>query len=551
MYLENDLANEAEQLPQQVIEPASVAERPQQNDLYCWPWTGIVMNIVNEPKDGKSLENFSGYLMKELSKFKPLGVEIFWNDYNHTAQAVVKFDNDWTGFKNAIEFEKSFEADHHSKKEWVAQKGLPDSKIYGWFARADDYNSEGPVGEYLRKEGKLKTISDLVEEAAQDRNKIVANLTNEIDMKNENLTELQYKYNEKTMSLSRVLDEKDMLHHAFYEETRKMQRLAREHVRRILDEQEMLNYEIEAKRRELDSWSKQLNKREALTERERQKLDEEKQKNSTRNNSLQMASMEQRKADVNVLRLIEEQKKEKQEALNKILQLEKQLDAKQKLEMEIEELKGKLQVMKHLGDEDDAAVQNKIKEMNEELDQKIDEMKDLEDLNQMLIVKERQSNDELQEARKELIAGLSDMLSNSRTLIGLKRMGEIDMKPFHNTCKARFPPSEAEMKALELCSLWQERMKNPNWHPFKITTEGENHKEDIDPDDELLQNLKAEWGKEIYEAVTTALKEMNEYNPSGRYVVSELWNIKEDRKATLKEVIAYILKNLKTLKRKR
>ncbi|CAH2049772.1 unnamed protein product [Thlaspi arvense] len=113
--------------------------------------------------------------------------------------------------------------------------------------------------------------------------------------------------------------------------------------------------------------------------------------NSTRNNSLKMASMEQRKAYEN-------------EALIKILQLEKQLDAKQKLEMEIEELKGKLLVMKHLGDEDDAAVQNKIKEMNEELDQNIDEMKDLEDLNQALIIKERQSNDELQEARKELIA---------------------------------------------------------------------------------------------------------------------------------------------------
>ena len=61
-------------------------------------------------------------------------------------------------------------------------------------------------------------------------------------------------------------------------ETRKMQRLAREHNRRILDEQEMLNYEMEVKRKELDCWSKQLNKLEALTERERQKLDEEKQK---------------------------------------------------------------------------------------------------------------------------------------------------------------------------------------------------------------------------------------------------------------------------------
>lgn len=57
-----------------------------------------------------------------------------------------------------------------------------------------------------------------------------------------------------------------------------MQRLAQNHVRRILEEQEKLNYELESKRKELDSWSKELNKREALTERERQKLDEEKKK---------------------------------------------------------------------------------------------------------------------------------------------------------------------------------------------------------------------------------------------------------------------------------
>ena len=54
-------------------------------------------------------------------------------------------------------------------------------------------------------------------------------------------------------------------------------------------------------------------------------------------------------------------KRKKEETLKKIIQLEKQLNAKQKLEMEIEELKGKLQVMKHLADEDDAVVQKKIK----------------------------------------------------------------------------------------------------------------------------------------------------------------------------------------------
>lgn len=83
--------------------------------------------------------------------------------------------------------------------------------------------------------------------------------------------------------------------------------------------------------------------------------------------------------------------------------MEKQLDAKQKLEMEIQELKGKLQVMQHLGDQDDAAIKNKMEEMNTELTDKIESLEAMETMNLTLMVKERQSNDELQEARKELI----------------------------------------------------------------------------------------------------------------------------------------------------
>ena len=67
----------------------------------------------------------------------------------------------------------------------------------------------------------------------------------------------------------------------------------------------------------------------------------------------------------------------------------------------------------------------------------------------------------------------------------------------------------------------------------------------IDEDDELLKGLKAEWGAGIFDAVVTACKEMNEYNPCGRYVVDELWNFKENRKATLKEgVISYMNQTL-------
>lgn len=214
-YLESELANEAEPQPQRVTAPV-ITDKSKQNEVYCWPWTGIVVNILDETKSGKAVDGSEYWLMK-FSKYKPLEVKIFWDDECQTAQAVIKFENDWTGFRTAMEFEKFFEADRHSKREWLAQRTNAGQNIYGWFARDDDYRSEGPVGKHLRETGELKTIADIVQEAIQGRNKVVADLANEIDLKNENLDELRTKYNEKTMSLSRMLEEKDILHRAFCE----------------------------------------------------------------------------------------------------------------------------------------------------------------------------------------------------------------------------------------------------------------------------------------------------------------------------------------------
>ncbi|BAT98624.1 Factor of DNA methylation 1 [Vigna angularis] len=545
-YLEIDLASEAEPIQNPALPP--VVSQPSQLEYlyYVWPWTGIIVNIK-----GKLID--STHWLKEFAKFRPTDSHIFMKDSDMAAQAVVVFNSDWNGFINATEFEKSFETARHGKKDWSSNKLEADSNIYGWVAREDDYNCGGPIGEYLRSKGTLRTVSDIVQEASESRNNIVTNLTKEIEITNDNLDEMQSKFNVKTMSLSRMLEEKDKLHNVFEEETRSMQRRARNEVRRILDEQEKLSSELDEKRRKLDSWSRDLNKREVLTDQERQKLADDKKKKDLRNESLLLASKEQKIADENVLRLVEEQKREKEEAYNKILQLEKQLDAKQKLEMEIEELKGKLQVMKHLGDEDDTAVQKKIEEMNEELQEKIENLESVESMNQTLIVKERQSNDELQEARKELIKGLEDMLNGSKGNIGLKRMGELDQKVFVTKCKERFSPQEAGIKGVELCSLWQENVKNSAWHPFKvIMTDDNKHEKIINENDDKLRSLKQEWGDEIYSAVVTALTEINEYNASGGYTVAELWNIKEKRKATLKEVITYIVERIKpAAKRKR
>ncbi|KAK8947645.1 hypothetical protein KSP40_PGU016598 [Platanthera guangdongensis] len=70
-------------------------------------------------------------------------------------------------------------------------------------------------------------------------------------------------------------------------------------------------------------------------------------------------------------------------------------------------------------------------------------------------------------------------------------------------------------------------------------------------EDEKLVFLKEEWGEVIYKTATNALLELNEYNSSGRYVVRELWNFKEDKKASLSEVIDYLLQKWRTNKWRR
>lgn len=242
--------------------------------------------------------------------------------------------------------------------------------------------------------------------------------------------------------------------------------------------------------------------------------------------------------------------KEKEKLHKKIIELEQKLDARQALELEIERLKGSLEVMKHMGEDGDDDAKKKMDQIQQDLDEKEEEFEYFQNINQNLIIKERRTNDEVQDARKELINVYGG--SSTRAFIGVKRMGDLDNKPFCTATKLKYVKEEAEEKAIELCSHWEDQLRDPSWHPFRIIEDDAGQaKEIIDENDEMLKNLKNEYGDEVHKAVVTALMEMNEYNPSGRYTVMELWNFKEGRKATLKEGVAHILKQWKLHKRRR
>jgi len=63
---------------------------------------------------------------------------------------------------------------------------------------------------------------------------------------------------------------------------------------------------------------------------------------------------------------------------------------------------------------------------------------------------------------------LEEELNGQTAIIGIKRMGELDEKPFYNACKRKYGKDDYQTKAVELVSSWQEELKKPSWHPFKV-----------------------------------------------------------------------------------
>ncbi|XP_050370243.1 factor of DNA methylation 4-like [Argentina anserina] len=538
-----------------VISPPRI-ESPKLNDdnYLVWPVMGVLANIKTEFKDGKRVGESGSKIRDELTAkgFNPVKVHPLWNYRGHSGFAIVEFENSWEGFNNGMSFEKNFEVERHGKRDYnlMCKRG---DQLYGWVARDDDYNARGIdriVSDFLRKNGDLKTVSSQQAEEQRKTTKLVSNLKNTLEMSYSHLVEMQDKYHETANSLNKVVQERDAILKAYNEEREKCEQMEKEQFRKILRDHREAALHLEDQRKDLERREKQLQQRRAQNDNEKRKLHHDRQMNAR-------ATLEQKKADENMLRLAEEQKKQKEELRKKIIKLEKELERKQALELEIEQMRGALKTRKHMGEDEDEDIdaKKKMDEIKQNLEEKEQEYEDVEELHQALVVKERRNNDEVQEARKELVNGLWELTTQAnrnRVNIGVKRMGDLDVKPFQIAIRSRYPKEESDVKTLEVCSLWENYLADPNWHPYKIITdEGGQPKEIIDEEDEKLAGLKKELGDEVFQAVVTALKELNEYNPSGRYSVKELWNYKDGKKASLKEGASYILKQWKQLKGRR
>ncbi|KAK6163188.1 hypothetical protein DH2020_000052 [Rehmannia glutinosa] len=154
------------------------------NELFVWPWMGILANV--------DVENI-GRLKNDLAKrgIDPVRVRPLYGG----GYAVVEFKKDWSGFHRGIVFEKEFEVDNHGKKDYYAAQHLADG-LYGWFARGDDYYTKGVLGEYLQKNGDLKTIGELETEEKRKTGLLIADLSNTIEELRMRLDKLESNYRE-------------------------------------------------------------------------------------------------------------------------------------------------------------------------------------------------------------------------------------------------------------------------------------------------------------------------------------------------------------------
>ncbi|XP_019199244.1 PREDICTED: factor of DNA methylation 4-like isoform X2 [Ipomoea nil] len=507
-------------------------------ETFVWPWMGIIANIPVVYKDGKFVDKSGQKLKMELvaKGYNPVKVYTLLTNRGFSGYAIVEFNCDFSGFANAMAFAWEFELDKHGKQEWYSSlKDESDDNLYAWIAGKEEYDSNSILGNYLRRNGDLRTISEIQNESRRENSQLFSNLINELESKYKECEEMEKMISNTEVVMINVMKEKVEILAMQNKELEMIHQEALKQVETILSEQETSKQQLDDHEKELKLREDEIRQREKLNESEKMKLDCEKEMN-------ERAILAQTKAYETMMKLADEQKREKEQALDKICRLERELDQKPGLDLEIEMYKGAFEIWRNMNDMIEGDL-TPISKLLEELKEKDDELDYLECMHYELTIEHQRVDDQVQDVCNVMINGLKD----SRANICVKRIGEIDVKPVIRAAKLIYPKEEALDIAFELRFLWEEYLRDPGWHPFTVIENGRKDVWVIDEEDGKLVGLRNDYGDEVYNSATTALMELDEYNSTGRYPVSVLWNTKEKRIAELKEGIDQILKQLRGL----
>ncbi|GJN37495.1 hypothetical protein PR202_gb26461 [Eleusine coracana subsp. coracana] len=466
-------------------------------ELLLWPWTGILATATADANAASTLaahahQHFAGITTTALQEEAP----------NHCLHfLVIHFGKSWLGLRYTMSLAFHFTAT--GRRDWQLRHG---EGVFGWAAGEDDMIGEGTVARFLREAG-VRARS--VEDVEKEKSSIATTLGAAVGEDERRAKELQAKHEEKLLLANKV--EESSWINGELEEFRKLSdNVIPEMNRGIHEENEKFKIELDAVSREIESRVERIQElKDSRTQLHRSKV----------------------------------QKEEMEAIFTKLNQLEKQLQQKKQQESVICQLNMKLQTGENLTKEEYQHLYELMIILKNCLDQEHERLK-----NSYLDLKKREwlNKDVFQEHKKELVKGFEGMMSDGHNVIGIKRMGQLDEKPFHHARKRKFRDDDPVGNAKRLVSSWQEELKKTSWHPFiTILVDGED-KDVVDEDDPKLRQLQAEYGDNVCNAVKVALVELNEYSPRGRDVVNELWNFREARKATMSEVVKYIIEQLKT-----
>ncbi|KAL2651933.1 hypothetical protein R1flu_020061 [Riccia fluitans] len=541
-YLKQHLSAKASPPVQRIHKlDLNAPERKEDMDLLVWPWCGLVYNIDNSQRceEGQRVGIGNAEIKQFFQAFHPEKATVCWGPTGHMGLAVIFFRRDLEGYKDAQAFEKWFMENGHGRQDWAKAnqtKGLG-THLYGWLARKDDYEgrkeiqNDWSISKILKESGDLKDVAMLVLEFNNMQEQRVQNLKDTVTARNEDFQILLHDVEvarRKADNIKLQLEEKhrrelERVKHAAQESTIR-------HTR-IMEEQNLKLQEI----RELfHRKCKELEETEQLNQVDKTHLELEKKEEESKNlahliqrMTLQLAAKQQAEIERQQVEEIEESQKFAELAESFELSGAATSNAKD-LALELNEMRRKL-----------AESEEKSQSLSEDLESGQTTINSLSN-------KERAANEELEEARKAalevLVAypefGLEDG-------IYVKNMGQIDNVPWLRECQKRFRKAEDgwEYVFTTKYSIWEEKIKDPEFHCFKNVEVGNDIWErQLDENNKDLLALKKELGKDVLESVVTALKEIEEWNPSGRYPIRAVWNLEENRRATLSEIIGFLSK---------